>query len=75
MFNNKDDKKAESVYNLDEWRVGLIDSIAKLEEEKIKGDACISFENPMQLGCLLKAESLQQTVELFKHCSRLGESY
>jgi serine/threonine protein kinase len=75
VFNNKEDKKAESVYNLDEWRVGLIDSIAKLEEEKIKGDACISFENPMQLGCLLKAESLQQTVELFKHCSRLGESY
>lgn len=63
VFNSSEDKKAECVYNLDEWKVGLIE------------DACISFENPMQLGCLLKAENLQQTVELFKHCSRLGESY
>lgn len=70
VFNSKDDKKAECVYNLDEWKVGLVDSIPSEED-----DACISFENPMQLGCLLKAENLKQTVHLFQHCSRLGESY
>jgi len=36
---------------------------------------CISFENPLQLGCWIRAENSQQTLALYKYCSELGESY
>jgi len=36
---------------------------------------CISFENPLQLGCWIKAENPQQTLILYRYCSKLSESY
>jgi hypothetical protein len=80
LFDHEADSKAENVYNLSQWRVlmkggtsdentctNTTDSSYEGEEESCKRPfSYIALENPMQLGCIFKAESHGKTLEIYK---------
>lgn len=91
VFKNKEDKKAEHVYNLSQWRIFLKDfkvSVGNIvseeeclsplrngqaPEEFIEKNPCVSFESSLQLGCIIKAESSQHTIDLYRKCCKQEE--
>jgi len=59
IFNRQEDKKAESVYSISEWDLFMQDSDS------------IIFENAVKLGCSIKGETSEKTVQLFERLSSL----
>jgi hypothetical protein len=89
LFSQEADSKAESVYNLSQWRIIFKGSSSDenacpgpdegyCQESQEGGDKkplpCIALENPMQLGCLLAAESYNSTLEIYKKFLNLETS-
>jgi len=73
IYEKEQDKKAEGVYSLSEWSVLLQkpETVANQEPEE-KDVVCINFEDPMKLGCSFKAETAEQTIELFNQFNELS---
>lgn len=70
IFNKEQDKKAENVYVLPEWTVLLNnqeETPNHAESEVVSSSmTCITLEDPLRLGCTLKIESCEQTVQLLQ---------
>jgi len=80
IFEKEQDKKAEQVYDLSQWRIVIKE--AGQEERptteiinKENVSPVISLEDPMQLGCAFRTDSYLKTQELFERFRRIGESF
>jgi translation initiation factor 2-alpha kinase 4 len=75
IFQNENDKKAEQIYDLSTWNVYLQqpNNIDRAVGED-GNQTFISLDDPMQLGCEIKADSYTSTFELFHTLRRTGES-
>jgi len=87
IFTQEQDKKAEQVYDLSQWSVLYQEETtertqvsaeengdARSESSK-NGLSSIAIENPLQLGCTFKAESPNQTLDLYQKFIHFGESF
>jgi serine/threonine protein kinase len=87
IFTKEQDKKAEQVYDLNQWSVqfqegaGERTQVSAEENEDASTESspsdisCIAIENPLQLGCTFKAESPNQTLDLYQKFLHFGESF
>lgn len=75
IFDKEQDKKAEQVYDLLQWRVVMKELNMDHNIEKENVSPVISLEDPMQLGCAFRTESYLKTQELFEKFRRIRESF
>jgi serine/threonine protein kinase len=75
IFQNENDKKAEQIYDLTTWNVFLQQPNNTDRAVGEDGNQTfISLDDPMQLGCAIKADSYTRTFDLFHTLRRTGDS-
>jgi len=73
IFRKKEESKAEQIYELDDWIINIRDGTAIVERNCSTSvtasqnlDSYIELENALQLGLLLRRESVDLTKDLYE---------